>query len=450
MFVTEVTLSDFRNYERERVELSSGRNILIGENAQGKTNFLEAIELVANGDSDRVSRDFELIRKQSRSMEIKLVFKRQDRTERLRIFWQLADSISRGRDNAVEKSADVNGVLQTRTKEWQRRLCTVSFKSTDLNLLRGGPKYRRNWIDRISIYLKPSVSALLAKHSKIISQRNRLLKTLFEKGSVSTSARDELKIWDEQAALYGARLILSRTQALLALQPHARKFLAALSDSHELIETNYLIKLKDSSEGDWLEDTGADQSATRRDDLGAENGREALPERIRQAHLNEIGQMSETELAETLANRYRSHRYEEISRRQTLYGPHRDDLSFSINGKDAIIYASQGQQRSLVLALKLAELRLLSEQLEDTPVLILDDVLAELDLSRQRLLMSLVNDDMQTIISTTHLSGIPPTWLKDAQIFVVKNGRIEQKTEPADALLADCGATANNQADYAR
>jgi DNA replication and repair protein RecF len=140
---------------------------------------------------------------------------------------------------------------------------------------------------------------------------------------------------------------------------------------------------------------------------------------------------SESELALSLLSSYQKSRYEEISRGQTLFGPHRDDIYFVVNGMDATAFASQGQQRSLVLSLKLAELKLLTEQLQESPVLLLDDVLAELDLSRQKLLMSLVQDKMQTIISTTHLNNFHEQWLTNALFIHVQAGTL--KCESAHA-----------------
>src|SRR5262249_35475412 len=119
--------------------------------------------------------------------------------------------------------------------------------------------------------------------------------------------------------------------------------------------------------------------------------------------------------------------FEEIARKQTLFGPHRDDISFFLSGKQATAFASQGQQRSLVLAMKLAELKLVSDRLNDSPVLLLDDVLAELDLNRQSLLMSLIRSDMQTIITTTHISGFRPEWLEKAAFIYVKEGSLERQ-----------------------
>jgi DNA replication and repair protein RecF len=122
-------------------------------------------------------------------------------------------------------------------------------------------------------------------------------------------------------------------------------------------------------------------------------------------------------------------RYEEIARKQTLCGPHRDDIKFTLNGTDAVEFASQGQQRSLVLACKLAELERVQENLSEPPILLLDDVLAELDLNRQGLLMSLVKNNTQTLITTTHVTGFKPEWVEGARFLAVSDGTVEPITE---------------------
>src|SRR5277367_4130806 len=168
MFVTRVDLKNFRNYEAEGIDLSPGRNILIGENAQGKTNFLEAIELVSNGHSDRARHDSELLRQQSDSMEIDLSYQRRDRPENIHLRWHSNKLPKDGEEGALEKSIKINGVKYARMKELHGHLATVSFKSSDVSLLRDGPKFRRDWIDHIAVNIKPGQHDLYAKYAKVI------------------------------------------------------------------------------------------------------------------------------------------------------------------------------------------------------------------------------------------------------------------------------------------
>jgi DNA replication and repair protein RecF len=440
MFVTRLDLKNFRNYEAEGVDLSPGRNILIGDNAQGKTNFLEAIELVSNGQSDRARHDSELVRQQSDSMEIELLFQRRDRAESIHLHWRANNILRQGEEGALEKSIKINGVKYARMKQLHGHLATVSFKSSDVSLLRGGPKYRRDWVDHIVVNIKPGYHEHYAKYMKVVAQRNRLLKVLFEKGSVSSSAREELKVWDQQAAAYGAKIIMARLGVLTELCPLATEFQRSMSGAQESLSIGYQFKIDDKIDGD--ERDGALVEGPYNVSEGASMERPYKNQALKGGFIRvgEEGQLeteavSEKEIESAMIGMFSKKRYEEISRRQTLFGPHRDDLSFALNQRDATAYASQGQQRSLILSLKLAELRLMTERLEETPILILDDVLAELDLSRQALLMSLVRGDMQTIISTTHLSDFRPEWLQDAQLLKVTNGRLTKINEGLERLL---------------
>jgi DNA replication and repair protein RecF len=431
VLVRKLALKNFRNYELATAQLVPSRNILIGENAQGKTNFLEAIELLANGYSDRAVHDAELIRKGEESLEIEVDFQSAGNEEKL--FLQLKRSkkarLTHDGEGPTEKLIKVNGVSYALMKKLRGRLVTVSFKSQDLNLLRGGPKFRRDWVDRIAVSLKPSSQEIYAKYHKVITQRNKLLKSLFERGTVSTQAREELVVWDAQAAKYGAAISRRRIVVLSALLSKASEFQRVISGAQELLEIGYLLKKSDHqqiSDDDFGRYHTEQDSAT---PAGEGSGHKPLGLLNISEGCEDYLETSEEKISQTLMQSFRDSRFEEISRRQTLSGPHRDDVTFKLNGKDATLYASQGQQRSLVLSLKLAELKHLTEHLDEPPVLILDDVLAELDLNRQALLMSLVNDDMQTIISTTHLSGFRPEWLEGANILSVHNGQLEKPSE---------------------
>jgi DNA replication and repair protein RecF len=284
------------------------------------------------------------------------------------------------------------------------RLVAVSFKSQDLYLLRGGPKYRREWIDTILATIRPSNQETFNKYEKVVTQRNRLLKTIFESGRLSVSDQDELKVWDVQLAKYGANIVRQRLELLAELQPKAQKFQEHLSGQKENLTAQYELSQEDDSG-----DTQAQQLSL---PLGA-------------AQKNNDDQA----IAESILRALRDRRGEEIARKQTVVGPHRDDIGFAINGRGAVDFASQGQQRSLVLSLKLAELERVSDMLTEPPLLLLDDVLAELDLLRQGLLMSLLSDEMQTVITTTHVDGFKPEWLAGALFHDVTGGTIQARHE---------------------
>lgn len=417
MQVKKVALINYRNYSQTVVELSPGRNIVIGENAQGKTNFLESLEYVSHGSSWRASQDADLIKHGCNDMRLEVDYMLNGVPEN--IFVGMRRNTGHGAEQSkktLEKTFKLNGLSQRSLRNVSHRLVTVSFKSYDLNLLRSGPKFRRDWIDSILMVLRPQFKTVTANYNKVILQRNRLLKQLFEKGRVSVSDNDQMRAWDEQAAKFGAEIIKERIALINRLLPLAEGFQEMISGNKEALACDYLFK---------NEEAKAHSVSSYGDDDGFDGDDEPGRAQHDKVSSRELASRPHSEVVLLLMRQLKSLRFEEIRRRQTLIGPHRDDLLFSLNDVDAVHFASQGQQRSLVLSLKLAELRLVTEFLNEPPLLLLDDVLAELDLSRQSLLMSMVARDMQTIITTTHVSGFRPEWLEGAKFLEVVSGQIQ-------------------------
>jgi DNA replication and repair protein RecF len=405
MRVKKVTLKDFRNYEHCAIDLSPARNIVIGENAQGKTNFLEAIEIVSTGKSPRAQHEVDLICKGKQELKLEVTFDARGAEEVVCIIIRALPRTSVKRARTMEKQVQVNGLTQSALKGLKGRLVTVSFKSEDLYLLRGGPKYRRDWIDRILFTLKPTFGDISSKYQKVVVQRNRLLKTLCERGGrLSVTDQDQLRAWDVQLTRLSAQIVKQRCTLLLELLPMAERYQNHISDARELLTAHYNLCVKDTNiepiEGENDDDDGLALTA------------------------EELSAASEAEIERKLLSLIKQRRFEEIARKQSLVGPHRDDIEFFLNGHLAEQFASQGQQRSLVLSLKLAELERVTDCIGEPPVLLLDDVLAELDLKRQGLLMSLVKNEMQTVITTTHVDGFRPEWLEGALFLSVAHGRI--------------------------
>jgi DNA replication and repair protein RecF len=417
MRVKRVSLTNFRNYQVSAAELSPGRNILIGENAQGKTNFLEAIELAATGKSLRAQSDLDLIRTGADFMRLEIVIEARGTEETLGIAFRIAAADAR---RAIEKQISINGLTHSMMRVLRGRLVAVSFKSQDLYLLRGGPKYRREWIDIIAETLRPAFRDVAGKYQKVVTQRNRLLKALFEKGRMSGTDQDQLKVWDQQLAKFGAGVIHQRMTLLAELLPKAERFQEHISGQRETLTAEYIFS------GTQTDDGEADDDLSQREPEPPQQLNLTMP------HANN-GVMDEITIAKKLMQGLRERRSEEIARKQTLVGPHRDDIKFCLNNASAVDFASQGQQRSLVLSLKLSELERVTESLTEPPILLLDDVLAELDLNRQGLLMSLVDDKMQTLITTTHVDGFKPEWLDGALFLKVENGSIKESIDNRSA-----------------
>ncbi len=413
MLIKQLSLSNFRNYAHASLDLHPGINILVGENAQGKTNFLEAIELLSTGQSSRTSVESEFIRHGKEKMHIEMHFQARQTDESLALSLFHAEELSHAQTSINEKQKKrtifVNGVTYSLMKKLRGRLTTVGFNSFDLNLVRGGPGFRRDWIDSVITRLKPSFYEQLSKYQKVIQQRNKLLKSLYENNHLSARDNGELDAWNEQAANYGSTIIYWRYKILQEIIEKAKDYLALISDQNESLSMLYRCRglIGENNEKEQF----ASQNFFDTSVFGGSSGEKSYLQ-------------NEKDIAQMLLHSLNKRRLEEIVRGQTLSGPHRDDIVFLLNNKEATAFASQGQQRSLVLALKLSELALVKEHLLEPPILLLDDVLAELDLKRQSLLMSQINSDMQTIISTTHVSSFDSALLENAHFYKVKSGTI--------------------------
>ena len=255
-------------------------------------------------------------------------------------------------------------------------LNAVQFSSLDLELVRGGPEQRRVWIDTLLIQLEPVYAYILQQYNQVLRQRNAFLK----KEQATGSRQEVLAVWDAQLATTGSRVIRRRSRAIERLAPIAAAWHASISGSTEVLQVNYIPNVPAQDR----------------------------PEEVQQAFLEKIEQRADAE-------QYQG---------TTLVGPHRDEVELMINQTPARQYGSQGQQRTLVLALKLAELKLIEEVVGEPPLLLLDDVLAELDPNRQNQLLETIQDRFQTLITTTHLSSFDSQWLKASQILSVQAGQI--------------------------
>ena len=419
MRITKICLENFRNYESALLEPHSFGNIILGENAQGKSNLLEAIEYAATGKAYRAAKDFELVRHGADSMKLDISFEAEGMTESISISLKSKTGVlsSNSVTASLQREIKVNGVKQSSTAALKRRLIVVSFKSQDFNIVRGGPAFRRDWIDILLCNLRASTVGRLQQYQKIVAQRNRLLKMISENGRFSASDKEQLKTWDIQVAKAGAEIVKERLNLMTQLIPLAEKHHERLSGKREKLSSQYVFKSKSARDGYQNHDQDEEDD-------------DALREKMKTFNIDDLRNAETKEIAKIIYLMLKDIRGEEIARKQTLIGPHRDDISFHLDGKSAMNFGSQGQQRSLVLSLKLAELEAVRGALNEQPVLLLDDVLAELDLLRQEVLMEMVGSGMQTFVTTTHLSSFKPEWLADSQFFNVENGCLSAVREP--------------------
>ena len=380
MYLKLLYLRQFRNYADQKVIFEAPKTILLGNNAQGKSNLLEAVELLSTLKSHRVSRDRDLIFDTQPTAQITATLKRDLGTLDLGITLR-----SQG-----GRTVCLNGESLRRQLDFLSVLNVVHFSSLDLELVRGSPEYRRNWLDRLLVQLEPIYAYILQQYNQVLRQRNALLKQIKQNPETSEihHKQEELELWNVQLAVAGTRVIRRRDRVLERLVPLAKIWHESISGNTELLDITYQPNVN-------LDLPNYSLSIT-------------PPEKIQQAFFDKI----------------RTRAIAEKQQGISLVGPHRDDVIFSINQTPARSYGSSGQQRTLVLALKLAELQLIEEVVKEPPLLLLDDVLAELDLNRQNQLLDAIQDRFQTLITTTHLGAFDAQWLKHTQILNVKAGEI--------------------------
>ncbi len=380
MFLRNLKLKNYRNYETCEIDFSGNKILLIGENAQGKTNLLEAIYYLATLSSFKTGGDSELVRWGEDYCCIEAALTKHDTDIELKAFI----------NPPKQKVLKVNGLKKSSSSAFLGNLLIVNFNVLDLLLLRGSPSNRRKWLDDAISQIYPAYKARLNKYSKIRIQRNSLLKDFKGNINITSPQEDLLSVLDEQLAVSGSNVIHLRKKYLKEIQQKACEKHKNISQNSEELKLVYLSTI--TGEFDTIHDE--------------------IPK--------------PTEIFEVFKNIFKQKRIEEIARAQTVIGPHRDDAAFIINGKNAVNFASQGQQRTVVLALKLSEIDLIEEIVNESPVLLMDDVLAELDDNRQKFLLKSIKENTQTIITTTGLSAFNGEYLKDKKIYVVNSGKIQE------------------------
>jgi DNA replication and repair protein RecF len=376
MRVTSLILEDFRCYRSLRIEPGAGLNICVGRNAQGKSSLMESLYVLATSKSTRAARDTELIRFQQPYSRVRAAVERE-RSGNVEIDLTLSQT--------EKKQMRLNGVRHPRLAEVIGQLNCVLFDSGDLEIIRGEPSVRRRFLDLEIAQTSPRYVYALAAFRKSLEQRNRLLKDVRD-GRAGAAAHGTLAAWDQQIAQHGARLIERRILFIERLAVIAEEVHQALSDRRDHLRVAYVPS--------FCVDAGSDAEA------------------IRNRYLEELQGASR----------------EEMVRGLTLYGPHRDDVLFAVNGQDCRAFGSQGQQRTVALSLKLAERRLIEELVGEPPLLLLDDVLSDLDDTRRRHLFDLTAAaGSQTLLSCTNLRPFSKGVLENAVVFAVDAGEVTRQ-----------------------
>ncbi len=353
--VCRLELRDWRNFAERDIAFGEGMTILHGHNAAGKTNTVEALQMLTAGMSFRKPKPSQQVREQATSARI---------AARLE-----------GDGRVVDVSCTIEASKRTFMRNGKRvqagempgTLMSVLFNPDDLSFVKRGASYRRDELDGFGRQANRGYSKVLAAYQRAVEQRNRLLKD-------EHPNLDLLDAWDASVALGGATLLQSRLRLFARLRDQMIPIYRQISQGEELT-SNYECSL-----GEGCEELSRDQ------------------------------------LADRFAERMTQLRADELRRQQTLVGPQRDDITFAINGRDARAYGSQGQQRSIVLAWKMAEVALAEEVLGEKPLLLLDDVMSELDGSRREAATRFVQGGMQTVVTTTNLGYFPDELLESATV----------------------------------
>ena len=374
MFLANVSLFDFRNYAELDLGLERSATIFFGGNAQGKTNLLEAVALTALTRSPRTQQAAELVRFGQSAARVTCGVQTDTGRDALEVRIRVHANESGAR---ASRRFTVNGIHR-RASDMMGALRVVLFWPDDLQLIKGSGDGRRRFLNTLLSQIDAGHAVELNRYGHLLEQRNALLRAIRE-GRQST---DSLHSWTTALAESGAAIMVERQRRLLELQPIAAAYHRELSDDRERLELRYRP-------------------------AGARIG-EAPPELVSQ----------QLKAAMTDA------RDEEVARGQTVVGPQRDDVEVWLDDHEARLFASQGQQRSAVLSLKLAELQYLADVTGEQPVLLLDDVMSELDPARRERLLAALQPGPQALITAADLNDLPRSILDRAAVFRVERGSI--------------------------
>lgn len=364
MIVNNIEIKNFRNIEYADLCFCSGVNIIYGENAQGKTNILEALWLFTGTKSFRGTKDSDQIRFGEKKAVLKTDFVAENRSQCAEI--QFED----------KKSVYLNEIKKSSITSLNGKYPAVIFSPEHLSLVKGGPYERRKFIDNALCQIKPSFNEFLTKYKKNLIQRNALLKKFKNNKNISVM----LDIFEENLAHIGTKIIYQRKKYIEVLEKEAKEVYRGISSNKEDINIEYINE-------------------------------------------NKITGKNEKETEKIFAEKLLKSRNEDILSGTTSIGPHRDDINIKVNGISARKFGSQGQQRSCVLSLKLGEAAVLKEKTGEQPVALLDDVMSELDESRQDYILHKISG-WQVFITCCEPETILK--LKDGKTFKAENGKITE------------------------
>ena len=358
MYLKRIKLVNFRNYQQQEIELSPNMNLFFGENAQGKTNILEAVFLCAIGKSFRAKKEKELINLEKKQAFVEIEYEKSDRSGKIKII--LDD----------KKNIFLNDIKQSKLSDILGKINMVMFSPDDIEILKSSPAKRRRFLNIMIRQLRPHYVHSLNMYQKTLEQRNNYLRQIVKENK----PEEMLEIWDESLANYAKEIYEYRNEFVGKIKEKISNIHSQITDRQEELKLKYI---------------------------------------------------SDCENKETYKEELIKSRKADIERGYTSKGIHRDDIYFFINKKQVNIYGSQGQNRTVILSLKLAELEIIKEETEEYPILLLDDFMSELDGKRRENFLKNI-ENTQILITCTEEFTICE---KMCKTFQVKNGNVENKKE---------------------
>ena len=368
MIIKELELKNYRNYKEEKISFDEGVNLILGDNAQGKTNLIEAIYISSMGKSFKTSKDRELINFDENAARVKVIAEKDELETEVEI------TLEKKGNNSVIKNIYKNRKKLSKTSELIKNIIIVVFSPDDLKIVKEEPEKRRRFLDREICQISPYYYENYDKYRNVLKQRNVYIKE-------DNLDDNLLDIWDEQLAKYGSIIMKLRAEYIEKISSFSNLIHSGITNGKENISIEYEPCISYDNPVDNLE--------------------VILYERIKES------------------------RNKDKERRVTSIGPHRDDISFIVNGVDMRYFGSQGQQRTAALSLKLAELSLIKEDTGEDAILILDDVMSELDRSRQEYLIKTLMKN-QLFITTTDLDKSVLGSIPEASIYSVESGSVKK------------------------
>lgn len=370
MFIDQIRLLKFRNYSEAGFSPDKELNILLGKNAQGKTSILEGIYMLATSKSWKAGKDTELVKWEEEAFRISAHVVREERND-------IDIEIHYSKNN--KKQVSINTVRQSKLSDIMGQVNVIVIEPEDVDIVRGEPTLRRRFMNTEISQIQPKYCHIFVSYKRILEQRNGLLKDLHR----GHNTDGLLEVLNEQAVRYGSYLIKKRKEFLEKVGEISQKIHSEITEGKEQLEVKY------------------------------------------RPNIGDVDSLSEGEIAEAMRNRLEVVKGEEIRRGMTLAGPQRDDADFFLNGKEARIYGSQGQQRTIALSLRLAELEIMEENAGETPIVLLDDVMTDLDEERRAHIYQMTRGKCQTFMTASSRRLLDPEVLDGARVWEIEGGRVK-------------------------